>query len=214
MRGKRQTVEEPSLKRPHSFGCFSVSRVLTLTILLGLFLSAVPAAGDIYRYRDENGVWHFTNIRSDVRYRLYIRSYPKKANQYIKDYEGIIEQASKRFNVDPYLIKAVIKAESDFNHKAVSNKGAQGLMQLMPDTADAMRVDDPFNPEENIFGGVRYLSLMLSRFKNDTKLALAAYNAGPEKVEDYRGIPPFAETRAFVDKVLQHYSRYRTDKKP
>jgi soluble lytic murein transglycosylase-like protein len=180
-------------------------------ICLALTLSAVrPAAGDIYRYRDEKGVWHFTNLRTDVRYRLYIRSYPKKATDYIRDYEGIISQASKRFDVDPHLIKAVIKAESDFNHRAVSHKGAQGLMQLMPGTADAMRVEDPFNPEENIFGGTRYLSLMLTRFKNDKRLALAAYNAGPDKVEDHQGIPPYPETKTFIEKVLQYYGQYRS----
>lgn len=183
-------------------------------LFLALLLSAPGFAGaDIYRYRDENGVWHFTNIQSDVRYRLYIRSYPKKATEYIRDFEGIISQASERFRVEPSLIKAVIKAESDFNQHAVSQKGAQGLMQLMPGTADAMKVEDPFNPEENIFGGTRYLSLMLSRFKNDIQLALAAYNAGPERVDDYRGIPPFPETKSFIEKVLQYYGQYRTGNK-
>jgi soluble lytic murein transglycosylase-like protein len=182
-----------------------------------LFLLVFPgpdmAEADIYRYRDENGVWHFTNIQSDVRYRLYIRSYPNKVTEYIRDFEGIISQASERFKVDPHLIKAVIKAESDFNHNAVSNKGAQGLMQLMPGTADAMKVGDPFNPEENIFGGTRYLSLMLARFKNDTRLALAAYNAGPERVEDHRGVPPFPETTSFIEKVMQYYARYQAGSK-
>ena len=180
--------------------------VAAVGVWLILVLAGVPPAGaDIYRYRDENGVWHFTNIRTDVRYRLYIRSYPKMgATEYIKDYEGIIKQASQRFNVDSSLIKAVIKAESDFNHRAVSQKGAQGLMQLMPGTADAMRVDNPFNPEENIFGGTRYLSLMLSRFKNDTRLALAAYNAGPGAVEKYGKVPPYKETQRYVKNVLAY----------
>jgi soluble lytic murein transglycosylase len=182
-------------------------------LLLALFLGPDHAGADIYRYRDENGVWHFTNVRSDVRYKLYIRSYPKKGVEYIKDFEGIISQASERFKVDPHLIKAVIKAESDFNQNAVSHKGAQGLMQLMPGTAEAMKVEDPFNPEENIFGGVRYLSLMLSRFNNDTRLALAAYNAGPERVDDYRGVPPFQETRSFIEKVMEYYGRYRAGSK-
>jgi len=183
---------------------------LAPAVLLALLLAApFPAAADIYRYRDENGVWHFTNINSDVRYKLYIRAYSKPATEYIRDYEGIISQASERFSVDPHLIKAVIKAESDFNHKAISEKGAQGLMQLMPGTADHMRVVDPFNPEENIFGGTRYLSLMLSRFK-DTKLAVAAYNAGPERVENSRGIPNIAETKSFVEKVMQYYGRYQS----
>lgn len=178
-----------------------------------VFFAFSSASADIYRFKDENGVWHFTNIKSDRRYKLYLRASSKTSTQYIRDYEWIINQASKRFQLDPSLIKAVIKAESDFNHRAVSNKGAQGLMQLMPGTADAMDVDDPFNPEENIFGGARYLSLMLERFKNDKKLALAAYNAGPEKVQDYRGVPPFPETVAFIDKVLRYYKEYDTGRK-
>ena len=184
--------------------------VTSVLLALLLFGQSAEVQADIYRYRDENGVWHFTNIRSDVRYKLYIRSYPGKAvQQYIRDFEGIISQASERFKVDPFLIKAVIKAESDFNQNAVSQKGAQGLMQLMPGTAEDMKVEDPFNPEENIFGGTRYLSMMLSRFNNDMRLALAAYNAGPERVENHRGIPPIPETKSFIEKVMQYYGRYR-----
>ena len=104
---------------------------------------------------------------------LYKDNQKDACPSYINQYEGIIKQAAKRFGVDRNLIKAVIKAESDFNHKAVSRKGAQGLMQLMPGTADEMDVDNPFNAEENIFGGTRYLSLLLKRFKGDTSLALA-----------------------------------------
>ncbi|MDD5205421.1 MAG: lytic transglycosylase domain-containing protein [Desulfobacterales bacterium] len=184
--------------------------VTSVLLALLLFGQSAEVQADIYRYRDENGVWHFTNIRSDVRYKLYIRSYPGKAvQQYIRDFEGIISQASERFKVDPFLIKAVIKAESDFNQNAVSQKGAQGLMQLMPGTAEDMKVEDPFNPEENIFGGTRYLGMMLSRFNNDMRLALAAYNAGPERVENHRGIPPIPETKSFIEKVMQYYGRYR-----
>jgi soluble lytic murein transglycosylase len=166
------------------------------------------ASADVYRYKDKDGVWHFTNIQTDTRYTLFIRSKDKKPSQYIEEYEGIITQATKRFNVDPLLIKAVIKAESDFNQMAVSAKGARGLMQLMPQTADAMDVSNPFNPEENIFGGTRYLSLLLERFKQDKTLAIAAYNAGPEAVETYGGVPPFPETEFFVAKVLDFHKQY------
>ncbi|MFZ7110884.1 MAG: lytic transglycosylase domain-containing protein [Desulfatiglandales bacterium] len=107
----------------------------------------------------------------------------------------------------------MIKAESDFDHRAVSKKGAQGLMQLMPQTATKMKVANPFNPEENIFGGTRYLSLLLERFNNDESLALAAYNAGPEKVKDYQGIPPYPETKSFVTKVLNFYERLKSGQK-
>ena len=174
-----------------------------------VFIGSSLAHSDIYRFQDEQGVWHFTNIKTDRRYQLYIRSYSKKPSQYIKEYDWIIKQASSRFNVDPNLIKAVIKAESDFDHRAISRKGAQGLMQLMPQTADDMDVDNPFNPEENIFGGTRYLSILLGRFKNDKKKALAAYNAGPNAVEDYKGIPPFQETQTFIRRVLDYYEKYQ-----
>jgi soluble lytic murein transglycosylase len=178
-----------------------------------LVLWCLPVDADIYRYRDENGVWHFTNINSDRRYRVFIRSYPKGGSAYIKTYGTIIDQASKRFGIEPSLIKAVIKAESDFDYKAVSPKGAQGLMQLMPQTAEELEVKDAFNPEENIFGGTRYLGLLLERFKKDKVMALAAYNAGPEKVEMYGGVPPFAETRSFIEKVLVYYREYKSGNK-
>ena len=185
--------------------------VLSFAIGLFLILGICPlSSADIYRYQDKEGVWHYTNIRRDARYKLFLRTYKKKPSQYIKEYEGVITQATRRFKVDPSLVKAVIKAESDFDRRAVSHKGAQGLMQLMPQTADAMDVGDPLNPEENIFGGTRYLSLLLERFKNDKILALAAYNAGPEAVDTYRGVPPFSETKSFIAKVLDYYRQYES----
>lgn len=181
--------------------------------ILFVFCGNTIVSADVYRYCDKDGVWHFTNVQTDARYKLYFRTYEKKSSEYIKEYEGIIQQASRTFNVDPLLIRAVIKAESDFDHRAVSKKGAQGLMQLMPQTATKMKVANPFNPEENIFGGTRYLSLLLERFNNDESLALAAYNAGPEKVKDYQGIPPYPETKSFVTKVLNFYERLKSGQK-
>ena len=177
-------------------------------IWLFLLLAGVARA-DIYAYKDANGVWHFTNVKTDRPYRLYMRTYEKKTKEFIKKYDGIIRQASDRFSVDPDLVKAVIRAESAFDHRAVSRKGAQGLMQLMPDTADKMDVSNPFNPEENIFGGTRYLGMLMDRFNNNKRLALAAFNAGPESVEAYKGIPPFPETQTFIKRVLQYYEEYR-----
>ncbi|MDY6880530.1 MAG: lytic transglycosylase domain-containing protein [Thermodesulfobacteriota bacterium] len=167
------------------------------------------AVADIYRYEDENGVSHFTNIKGDTRYRLFIRTPKKTPAQYIQQYGSIINQAASRFRVDPHLVKAVIKAESDFDHQAISHKGAKGLMQLMPETADTLEVKDPFDPEENIFGGTRYLSLLLKRFKNNKRLAVAAYNAGPERVEKHNGIPPISETEAFVKRVMNFYQSFK-----
>jgi soluble lytic murein transglycosylase len=191
----------------------SIRITLFLVLLIFLIQGISPALADIYRFQDEHGVWHFTNINNDIRYKLFIKEYAKKPEKYIADYGYIIDQASERFNIDPHFVKAVIKAESDFDNGAVSSKGAQGLMQLMPKTADEMEVDDPFNPEENIFGGTRYLSILLDRFNNDKSLALAAYNAGPEKVIAHNGIPPYNETRNFVKKVLYYYDEYRTLKR-
>lgn len=189
--------------------------------LWGIFLLSAASVvffadlglADIYRYQDEKGVWHFTNIRSDRRYSLYLRTTRKKPSEYIRNYDWMITDASRRFNVDPLLIKAVIRAESDFDSNAVSHKGAQGLMQLMPETASDMKVQNPFNPEENILGGTRYLSLLLERFKDDKRLAIAAYNAGPEKVKSYQGVPPYRETETFVKRVLRYYDQYKSGKK-
>jgi len=123
------------------------------TLVFTLVISfCTPAFSDIYRYKDENGVWHFTNVKNDQRYRLYIRTPRVSPTAYIRKYASIINQASSRFGVEPRLIRAIIKTESDFDHRAVSHRGAKGLMQLMPKTADAMEVKDPYDPEENIFG--------------------------------------------------------------
>ena len=188
-----------------------VGRFVFAAVFLYTLVCLSPLCfGDIYRYKDERGVWHFSNIKSDSRFRVFMRTpnYHKPAKQYIRDYDSAINRASKQFRVEPSLIKAVIRAESDFDHTAVSYKGAQGLMQLMPETASEMEVRDAFNPEENILGGTRYLSLMLDRFRNNLKMALAAYNAGPERVEEYRGIPPYPETQTFVERVLKYYDQY------
>jgi soluble lytic murein transglycosylase-like protein len=178
-------------------------------LALSLFF-ILPVSADIYRYVDKDGVWHFTNVRTDAQYKLYIKTTRKTPSKFIKEYEGIILQASRRFDVDVSLVKAIIKAESYFDHKAVSHKGAQGLMQLMPQTSNAMAVENPFDPEENIFGGTRYLSLLLKRFNNDKRLAVAAYNAGPERVEACNGIPPIDETERFVKKVMNYYRDYNS----
>lgn len=119
--------------------------------------------------------------------------------------EPLILQHSGDQNLDPKLVKAVIQTESGYNHRAVSNKGAIGLMQLMPGTASLLKVGNPYDPGENIRGGTLYLRQMLDRFAGKVELALAAYNAGPGAVEKHRGIPPYAETRAYVQRVLALY---------
>jgi len=118
-----------------------------------------------------------------------------------------VERRAREYGVRPELVMAVIKAESNFNPKAVSSKGAQGLMQLMPRTAAAMGITDPFDPDQNIAGGTQYLSKLLKMFGNE-RLAVAAYNAGPGRVKQYGGIPPYPETRKYVDRVFRHVDTY------
>lgn len=124
-------------------------------------------------------------------------------------FDRAIWAAGNRYNVDPFLIKAVIQAESGFNSRAVSKKGAQGLMQLMPQTARELRVHDPFNPKENINGGTRYLRKMLDTFNGNLVLSIAAYNAGPGAVRRAKGVPSIPETVRYVTKVLTHYKGYK-----
>jgi len=143
-----------------------------------------------------------------------IKSKPNEPQVEEFDLEKIIKFYAKEYGVPPALVKAVIRAESNFDPFAVSSAGARGLMQLMPPTALDMQVQDIFDPEQNVGGGVQYLAKMLEIFNNDTELALAAYNAGPGNVMKYKGIPPFKETRAYVPRVLTYYRQYERDTKP
>jgi len=168
----------------------------------------VPARGDIYKYVDPNGVVHFTNTPTGNQYRFYLKETSSGYNgeEPISD---VIARYAKAFNLEEALIKAVIKVESDYNPKAVSSRGAQGMMQLIPETARLMDVGDPFNPEENIRGGSRYLRKMLDEFGGNLELALAAYNAGPGSVRRHGGVPPFAETRQYIKRVKKYLRDYR-----
>lgn len=210
---------------------------LTIKILLALLILPIIALGlgilsplwaDVYRYQDEDGVVHFTNVPTDSKYRLFLKeaqkgqaSLPSKGigktlSSKISNSDKVtflrnhIDEASQQYGIDPKLVQAVIRVESNFDPQALSPKGAQGLMQLMPQTARELQVFDPFSPRDNIVGGARYLRHLLDLFNQDVSLALAAYNAGPEKVNLYRGIPPYVETRTYVQKVLQVYSRLKS----
>lgn len=191
-------------KRPARASIIAVGAAILLASVL---LAAAPGAlrADIYRWVDDRGVVHFSNAPTDTRFRLYLKETGLTGKQFVKKYDKSIRRQANTYGVDPNLVKAVIKAESNYDHTAVSKKGAQGLMQLMPDTSRRLKVKNPFNPDENIAGGVRLLGKLLERFDNNLTLAVAAYNAGPRAVEKYRDVPPYKETRDFVVKVLKYY---------
>ena len=190
--------------------------LLTAISFLSIFLvlgGALPSRADIYKYEDADGVIHLTNVPSNpkAKYVMLVREkrilFPRQIN--IRDYDKIITQAAAKFNLDAALIKAVIKAESNFNHKAVSRAGAKGLMQLMPQTASSLNVDDVFHPGNNIEGGARYLRYLLNLYRGNLMLALAAYNAGEGAVAKYNyGVPPYRETQNYIRRVLALYESY------
>lgn len=186
-----------------------------LVLLITFVFSLAPswAQADIYRYVDAKGTVHFSNVPTDNRYKVYIRSgYTSRprARYDERKYHPIIKEKAKRYAVDFDLVRAVIKAESDFCPTAVSCKGAQGLMQLMPETAQDMAVRNVFSPEENIEGGVKYLRRLLDMFNNNLPLSLAAYNAGENAVKGYNNrIPPYPETQDYVRKVLLYLRDYK-----
>ncbi len=188
---------------------------LIVPVLAFLFAlsSAREAGADIYARRDSLGVLRFTNVPTHPSYRIIIRTRKKgrTSSQPPRRFEKIVRSASDRYDVDPDLVWAVMKAESNFNPCAVSRTGARGLMQLMPATARLLDVDDIYNPTENVNGGVRYLRSLLNRFRGNRRLALAAYNAGAKAVEQYKNVPPFAETREYVRRVLDYYRLYRSN---
>lgn len=178
-------------------------------LVLALALHSSSAWASIYTFIDENGTVHFTNIPASPQQKAEQRGIwrgPIKAGD-PRPYEQHIQMAANRYAMDPLLIKAVIKTESNFDCLAVSPKGARGLMQLMPETAADLNIFDPFDPRENILGGTSYLRQMLARFGGDLRLALAAYNAGPARVEAARGLPMISETRDYVARVMHHYQQ-------
>jgi len=185
---------------------------ITICYTLILLFSAGSAAyGDIYRYIDENGVMHFTNTptSSNQNYKLFLREKPKINPRYsTKKYDDIIANASQQYGVAFPLLKAIIKAESGFDPRAVSKKGAKGLMQIMPKNFQLLGIKDPFDPSQNINAGARYFKQMYDRF-GKLALSLAAYNAGPKAVERYKTVPPYEETEEYVKRVLKFYHSYK-----
>ena len=184
-------------------------------VFIGLFILCLlltfPSMADVYRYVDENGIVHLSIVTMSPKFKVWIKEGPIHfiPGTDFTEYDSLIAAAAHKYRVDFALVKAVIKAESNFNHKAVSKKGARGLMQLMPKTASVLGVNDCFHPEDNIVGGIRHLGYLIDLFNGDIPLALAAYNAGEGAVAKYRGIPPYSGTRIYIRRVLDNYERYR-----
>lgn len=179
-----------------------------------IFICMPSVMADIYVFKDNKGIRHFTNVPVSPQYRLYLKSTPKyfesslgekfSTNPDPDQYDHLIRKASILHDVDFSLVKSIIKVESNFDCYAVSQKGAKGLMQIMPQNFTFLNISNPFDPEENIMGGTLYFKQMLEKF-NRIELALAAYNAGPTTVDKYNGIPPITETKGYVRKVMSHY---------
>jgi soluble lytic murein transglycosylase-like protein len=195
-------------------------RKLPYIAVLLLIASVATAGSKIYTFVDANGTRHYTDVPDNNRYRLLVLSpHDRTASGDRYDwmllakagqYDAIIEKAALSASVEPNLLRAVIVVESGFNSRAVSKRGAVGLMQLMPATASRFGVSDPYDPRQNIHAGAQYLKFLIDRFGQDVRLALAAYNAGEDAVErNGSQIPPFTETMAYVPRVMRIYQMLR-----
>ena len=185
--------------------------LVALIAALALFAVVPFLHADIYMYIDKDGTACFTNLVPPTpKYQVIIKERKRFSRSYSTNrYDKHIRDASRRHGVSFPLLKAIMKAESDFDPKAVSKKGAKGLMQIMPSNFRTLRIKDPFNPRENIMGGAHYFRQMLDRFNGKVRLALAAYNAGPDSVDRSGGIPPIRETKDYVNKVMKYYKIFR-----
>jgi soluble lytic murein transglycosylase-like protein len=190
---------------------FKKTIIIVFLTLSFVCIDSNNSFSDIYMYIDSNGVVNFTDVPTSTDYKLYIKEKKQRIKQSVstKQYDEIIKKAQKKYGVEFSLIKAVIEVESGFNPKAVSKKGAKGLMQIMPDNYKNLFVKDPFNPSQNIMAGTLYLKRLLKRYEYKLPLALAAYNAGPQAVDKYKRIPPYKETQNYVRKVMKTYSAYK-----
>jgi soluble lytic murein transglycosylase len=188
---------------------------LSRVFILSFLLWPVVTGADIYRYVDGEGVIHYSNTQPGEKFTLYLREAPKAAPRAPASalpgaswMTGYVDRFSRANDLPPALVHAIIKAESNGQRKAVSPKGAKGVMQLMPFTSKRLRVADPFDPIENIEGGIRYIKELLITFEGDITNTVAAYNAGPAAVRKYGGVPPYQETRLYVRRVMDLYRQY------
>jgi soluble lytic murein transglycosylase-like protein len=187
------------------------TRSLALLAVAAVMTTAAPAGAEVFKRTAPDGTRYYTNVHPapSVRRTSYAPVAPRWSEQPRPFDQGAyareISEASARYAVPERLVWAVIRAESGFDHRAVSRKGARGLMQLMPETAAILGVRDPFDPRQNIHGGVRHLRALMERFSYDLRLAVAAYNAGEKAVVTFGGVPPYPETREYVTRVMRFY---------
>ena len=191
---------------------------MTVTVIVlaavSLWSTSTLYSADIYMHIDRDGVYNFTDQPPSPQYKLFIKDWSAShiSVRSVSRFDEYIEAAAKTHGIEAHLLKAVVKAESNFNPRAVSKKGALGLMQIMPENITKLKIENPFDPRENIMAGAQYLRELLTRFKEDVPLALAAYNAGPGSVERAKRIPPIKETENFVKKVLMYYHDFKKEK--
>lgn len=201
-----------------------MAHVRVWSLLLALALPSTALA-DIYRYVDANGVEHYTNIQPSSRGWQRVvktggnsvargraargRTVRAPDPERVRRYDAFIREGALLYRLPEAFVRAVMRVESNFYPDAVSHRGAMGLMQLMPGTAASMGVLDAFDPRQNVLGGTRFLRVLANSFGGDLVRTIAAYNAGPGAVQRYNGIPPYAETRRYVQRVLTHYYEYR-----
>ena len=204
------------------------ARLGAIGVVAGLALWPTPAHADLYSWVDDQGVIHLTNVRPNANFKPFQTDDTagfggetpievelpggKKRVLYKVDvgrFDAIFLRAAKHYKLPFAFLKAVAKVESNFNPRAISHAHAKGLMQLIDSTASAMKVEDPFDPEQNIFGGARYLRLLANQFDGNMALVAAAYNSGPERVRRLGRIPRIRETQRYVRRVLQMYRHYR-----
>ena len=191
-------------------------------VLIMVSMGITNSEADIFVFTDETGTQHFSDMPDDSRYTLFMHSESPRVmavepqiklafnSKYREIFSPVIKRAASYYQLDEALLHAVISAESGYDSLSVSNRGAMGLMQLMPDTARRYRVSNSFDPAQNIYAGAQYLSNLLLHFDNNLPLALAAYNAGENNVRKYGDqIPPFPETRAYVIKVMDNYQKFK-----
>jgi len=186
-------------------------RTFTFCLIICLFLLPAAAAGDIYRYVNENGVTVFTDNPTHSGYKVHVRergSFRLASASSYYPYRDVVIEACTIYKMDEALIRAVMEVESDYNRFAISSAGARGLMQLMPQTALHLGVRNVWDPRQNIHAGTAYLKRFIRRFSGNMELALAAYNAGPNAVVEYGQIPPYPQTLNYVRKVMLLYRDY------